>query len=121
MAPVAMALHSPRADSDCCSKAHQQSTCSLESGGVLLTKGIGSEVTSGISRIEEQSVFIRVHPWPMLFLVGLASAPGIHAQGGIPPLPDSTGWGVHVLAVARDAQGSIWVGTYGQGIYRLPL
>jgi murein DD-endopeptidase MepM/ murein hydrolase activator NlpD len=39
----------------------------------------------------------------------------------MPPLPDSTGWGVHVLAVARDAQGAIWVGTYGQGIYRLPV
>jgi hypothetical protein len=43
------------------------------------------------------------------------------AQGKLPPLPDSTGWGVHVLAVARDAQGTIWVGTYGQGIYRLPV
>jgi murein DD-endopeptidase MepM/ murein hydrolase activator NlpD len=53
--------------------------------------------------------------------MGLASAVNVHAQGGIPPLPDSTGWGVHVLAVARDAQGAIWVGTYGQGIYRLPL
>ena len=39
----------------------------------------------------------------------------------LPPLPDSTGWGVHVLAVARDPQGTIWVGTYGQGIYRLPV
>src|SRR4051812_25801517 len=58
----------------------------------------------------------------MFFLaVGLASATHSHAQASIPPLPDSTGWGVHVLAVARDAQGSIWVGTYGQGIYRLPL
>ena len=38
---------------------------------------------------------------------------------GFPPLPDSTGWGVHVLAVARDPGGTIWVGSYGQGIYRL--
>jgi murein DD-endopeptidase MepM/ murein hydrolase activator NlpD len=43
------------------------------------------------------------------------------AQAKLPPLPDSTGWGVHVLAVARDAQGTIWVGTYGQGLYRLPV
>ena len=42
------------------------------------------------------------------------------AQAKLPPLPDSTGWGTHVLAVARDAQGTIWVGTYGKGIYRLP-
>src|SRR5437867_6058929 len=51
-------------------------------------------------------------------MLALGSRAG--AQGPIPPLPDSTGWGVHVLAVARDAQGAIWVGTYGQGIYRLP-
>jgi murein DD-endopeptidase MepM/ murein hydrolase activator NlpD len=37
-----------------------------------------------------------------------------------PILPDSTGWGVHVLALARDPQGALWVGTYGQGIFRLP-
>jgi hypothetical protein len=43
------------------------------------------------------------------------------AQTKLPALPDSTGWGVHVLAVARDAQGTIWVGTYGKGIYRLPI
>ncbi len=41
------------------------------------------------------------------------------AQAGLPPLPDSTGWGVHVLTAARDPQGGTWVGTYGQGIYRL--
>jgi murein DD-endopeptidase MepM/ murein hydrolase activator NlpD len=42
------------------------------------------------------------------------------AQAVLPPLPDSTGWGVHVLTAARDAQGALWVGTYGAGIYRLP-
>ena len=44
------------------------------------------------------------------------------AQAGpaLPPLPDSSGWGVHVLAVQRDPGGTLWVGTYGQGIYRLP-
>src|SRR5919112_4153892 len=47
-------------------------------------------------------------------------ATSVQAQAKLPPLPDSTGWGVHVLSVARDAQGSIWVGTYGKGIYRLP-
>ncbi|MEP6574485.1 MAG: M23 family metallopeptidase [Gemmatimonadota bacterium] len=36
-----------------------------------------------------------------------------------PPLPDTTGWGVHVLSVARDPRGNVWVGTYGQGIFRL--
>lgn len=37
----------------------------------------------------------------------------------IPPLPDSTGWGVHVLALTRAPDSSIWVGTYGQGIFVL--
>ncbi|HEV8266471.1 MAG TPA: peptidoglycan DD-metalloendopeptidase family protein [Gemmatimonadales bacterium] len=32
-------------------------------------------------------------------------------------LPDSSGWGVHVLAIARAPDSAIWVGTYGQGIF----
>jgi murein DD-endopeptidase MepM/ murein hydrolase activator NlpD len=69
------------------------------------------------------SVFIRVNPWQCLCfaLITLSQASWVRAQAGIPPLPDSTGWGVHVLAVARDARGAIWVGTYGHGIYRLPV
>jgi len=35
----------------------------------------------------------------------------------LPPLPDSTGWGVHILAIARAPDGAIWVGTYGEGIF----
>lgn len=42
------------------------------------------------------------------------------AQDPLPPMPDSAGWGVHVLAAAHDAAGTLWVGTYGKGIYRLP-
>jgi murein DD-endopeptidase MepM/ murein hydrolase activator NlpD len=38
----------------------------------------------------------------------------------LPALPDSAGWGVHVLTVARDPTGGLWVGTYGEGIFRLP-
>jgi hypothetical protein len=34
-----------------------------------------------------------------------------------PALPDSAGFGVHVLAVARRPAGVTWVGTYGNGIY----
>ncbi len=41
-------------------------------------------------------------------------------QGELPTLPDSGGWGVHVLAAARDPEGALWLGTYGKGIYRLP-
>ena len=32
----------------------------------------------------------------------------------IPQIPDSSGWGVHVLTLARAPDGAIWVGTYGQ-------
>ncbi len=37
----------------------------------------------------------------------------------LPQLPDSSGWGVRVLAQARGPDSSIWVGTYGQGIFVL--
>ncbi|HSJ06759.1 MAG TPA: M23 family metallopeptidase [Longimicrobiales bacterium] len=36
-----------------------------------------------------------------------------------PPLPDTAGWGVHVLALERGPDGSLWVGTYGEGIFVL--
>jgi murein DD-endopeptidase MepM/ murein hydrolase activator NlpD len=35
------------------------------------------------------------------------------------PLPDSTGFGVPVLSVAKAPDGALWVGTYGRGIYVL--
>lgn len=37
----------------------------------------------------------------------------------LPPLPDSSGWGVHELATAHAPDSSVWVGTYGQGIFVL--
>src|SRR5438093_10113902 len=37
----------------------------------------------------------------------------------IRPLPDSSAWGVHVLVLAPAPDSSIWVGTYGQGIFVL--
>jgi murein DD-endopeptidase MepM/ murein hydrolase activator NlpD len=40
-------------------------------------------------------------------------------QPKLPPLPDSSRWGVHVLAVARAPDSSVWAGTYGQGIFVL--
>src|SRR3954452_12869622 len=56
-----------------------------------------------------------------MLATSLVGALRLDAQAKLPPLPDTTGWGVHVLAVGRDAQGTIWVGTYGQGIFRLPV
>jgi murein DD-endopeptidase MepM/ murein hydrolase activator NlpD len=49
----------------------------------------------------------------------LVAAHGTAAAQTIPSLPDSSGWGVHVLALARGPDSSLWVGTYGQGIFVL--
>lgn len=53
-------------------------------------------------------------------LLCLLAAP-LRAQrsASLPVLPDSSGWGVHVLTATQDRQGAVWVGTYGQGIFRL--
>lgn len=37
----------------------------------------------------------------------------------VPPLPDPTGWGTHILALGKAPDGALWVGTYGEGIYVL--
>src|SRR5262245_36667102 len=55
----------------------------------------------------------------VLFAFGFGLPLAASAQDALLPLPDSTGWGVHVLTAAKDLQGGIWVGTYGQGMYRL--
>ena len=41
------------------------------------------------------------------------------AQQNLPALPDSAGWGVHVLSAAQAPDGTLWLGTYGRGIHRL--
>ena len=51
-------------------------------------------------------------------VAGLLFTASLNAQT-IPQLPDSSGWGVHVLAIARAPDSAIWVGTYGQGIFML--
>ena len=47
---------------------------------------------------------------------GRAPLPSVSAP---PQLPDSAGWGVHVLALARAPDSALWVGTYGEGIFVL--
>ena len=58
---------------------------------------------------------------PLALLGTLAPPSALAQEEAVPssesPLPDSTGWGTHVLAVAEAPDASIWVGTYGQGIY----
>lgn len=53
-------------------------------------------------------------------LAAAGAAPASAQSASLPPLPDSSGWGVHVLAARQDRAGGVWVGTYGDGIYHLP-
>lgn len=62
--------------------------------------------------------FAPAHPLPALTALALLATAPLRAQAP-PALPDSAGWGVHVLAAARDPSGALWVGTYGEGMYRL--
>jgi len=54
-------------------------------------------------------------------LAGLISlsTPSLSSPQALPPLPDATGFGVHVLALARAPDSAIWVGSYGDGIFVL--
>src|SRR2546426_3946528 len=51
----------------------------------------------------------------LIFLI----APTPSVAQSLPPLPDTTGFGVHVLALGRAPDDAVWVGTYGQGIFVL--
>jgi murein DD-endopeptidase MepM/ murein hydrolase activator NlpD len=46
----------------------------------------------------------------------IAATPHPLSAQALPPLPEA---GIHVLALAADRGGAVWVGTYGQGIYLL--
>ena len=56
-----------------------------------------------------------------LLLTTLTLVPGALAQSAphLPPLPDPTGWGTPILALGRADDGTIWAGTYGEGVYVL--
>ena len=57
----------------------------------------------------------------VLLLPAAGRAQGVVAPSAapLPPLPDTSGWGVHILALGRGRDGAIWVGTYGEGIFVL--
>src|ERR1700716_847179 len=52
-------------------------------------------------------------PFPVLAVLTTS----LGAQQALPPLPDTTGFGVHVLALGRAPDDAVWVGTSGQGIF----
>ena len=43
--------------------------------------------------------------WRAALLGATLGTSALSAQVKLPPVPDSTGWGVHVLTVARDPRG----------------
>ena len=61
----------------------------------------------------------RVPRSALLATLLLVCASSLSSAQSLPPLPDTTGFGVHVLAIARAPDKTIWVGSYGQGIFVL--
>ena len=55
----------------------------------------------------------------LLVAMILIGAPDPSGAQQLPPLPDTSGFGVHVLALTRAPDNALWVGTYGQGIFVL--
>ncbi len=62
-------------------------------------------------------LWMPVLAWLVLSLPAPLAGQSVSAPSQEGPLPDPTGWGTHVLAVAEAPDGAVWVGTYGQGIY----
>src|SRR5439155_897789 len=61
----------------------------------------------------------RVPRSALLATLLLVCASSLSSAQSLPALPDTTGFGVHVLAIARAPDKTIWVGSYGQGIFVL--
>ena len=55
----------------------------------------------------------------LVSLLAVAPPAAASSQVPLPPLPDSSGWGVHVLAAAHDSSGTLWVGTSVGNLHRL--
>jgi hypothetical protein len=61
----------------------------------------------------------------ILALPGCGTAPerpaarADRAMTAPPPLPDTAGWGIHVLALASAPTGALWAGTAGDGMFVL--
>ena len=70
-------------------------------------------------RIPHSALALFRIPHSALLILLTATSLRTAAAQVIPPLPDSSGWGVHVLAIARAPDSAIWVGTYGKGIFVL--
>src|SRR5690606_26663715 len=90
-------------------------------------QGLGDADTMGaVHRTHALRLMRGLRPLGLLLVAACASSP---QQSSPPPdrvgaplppaLPDTTGWGVQVLALARAPDGALWAGTGGQGIYVL--
>src|SRR2546425_3725938 len=78
----------------------------------------GDPQLPGHRRVTGDHSASRIPHSALLSLLAVAPLGAATAQA-LPPLPDTSGFGVHVLALARAPDGAVWVGTYGQGIYVL--
>src|SRR2546422_3431824 len=72
----------------------------------------------GLDGSTVHSAFPIPHSALLAGLISL-STPSLSRPQALPPLPDATGFGVHVLALARAPDSAIWVGSYGDGIFVL--
>ena len=70
-------------------------------------------------RTEHGHSALRIPHSAFLAVLILLVAPTLSRSQSLPPLPDTTGFGVHVLALGRAPDDAVWVGTYGQGIFVL--
>src|SRR5437899_12188346 len=62
---------------------------------------------------------IRIPQSAIVVLLISLRAPSLASAQQLPPLPDTSGFGVRVLALAHAPDNALWVGTYGQGIFVL--
>src|SRR6266568_8595447 len=80
--------------------------------------GAGFDARAHHRRSFDYSAFRIPHSALVAALAVLGASAPTAAQS-LPPLPDTTGFGVPVLALGRAPDDAVWVGTYGQGIFVL--
>src|SRR5207247_10839079 len=105
--------------SSCCRPSTRSAGNQLRIGdcGLRMSK-TGDQARSGAGTQPNYSA-IRNPQSAIIAGLFLVCAPILARAQSLPPLPDTTGFGVHVLALGRAPDDAVWVGTYGQGIFVL--
>src|SRR5947208_8731950 len=105
--------------SACCRRSTRSEGNQLRIGDCGLRIGkTGDQARSGAGTQHNYSA-IRNPQSAIIAGLFLVCAPILARAQSRPPLPDTTGFGVHVLALGRAPDDAVWVGTYGQGIFVL--